>query len=297
MNSFNYFMVNFVDSFCGLTGGTCQVHKFNRYLQRLEEQSPEAIEWINRHCPLPDQWAMAHDGGHRFGHSNTNIAECVNSVLKDARRLPVTALVQHTFYNMVRYFDNRKRFYTSQMASGKVLTPYCMQLIERHLARANSHRVVAFDRHTGVCEVITGYNRERRKGGNKQVVRLNQRSCTCGKFQQLKIPCSHAIACCMEVGVDYMMFVDDVYSLARTIQCYATNFHPLGNEAYWPAIDDDDGRKVIPDEDTRRHRGHPAGRRKNEMDTGPSSQKKNQTCSRCGSVGHNRRKCKASGMC
>ncbi|RYQ89727.1 hypothetical protein Ahy_B09g096225 isoform F [Arachis hypogaea] len=44
--------------------------------------------------------ALAFDGGYRWGHMTTNLVECINSVLKGARNLPVTALVKATFYGL-----------------------------------------------------------------------------------------------------------------------------------------------------------------------------------------------------
>ncbi|KAL4293993.1 hypothetical protein AHAS_Ahas18G0183600 [Arachis hypogaea] len=41
---------------------------------------------------------MRFDEGHRWGHKTTNLVECINSVLKDARNLSVTVLVRTTFY-------------------------------------------------------------------------------------------------------------------------------------------------------------------------------------------------------
>ncbi|RYQ90194.1 hypothetical protein Ahy_B09g096435 isoform B [Arachis hypogaea] len=46
------------------------------------------------------QYALAFDGGYRWGHMTTNLVECINSVLKGARNLPVTALVKATFYRL-----------------------------------------------------------------------------------------------------------------------------------------------------------------------------------------------------
>ncbi|XP_016168863.1 uncharacterized protein LOC107611456 [Arachis ipaensis] len=41
-------------------------------------------------------YALAFDGGYRWGHMTTNLVECINSVLKGARNLAITALVKAT---------------------------------------------------------------------------------------------------------------------------------------------------------------------------------------------------------
>ncbi|RYQ88034.1 hypothetical protein Ahy_B09g095478 isoform D [Arachis hypogaea] len=46
------------------------------------------------------KYALAFDGGYRWGHMTTNLVECINSVLKGACNLPVTALVKATFYRL-----------------------------------------------------------------------------------------------------------------------------------------------------------------------------------------------------
>ena len=49
-------------------------------------------------------WALSHDGGKRYRIMTTNMSEVFNSVLKGARSLPLTALVQLTFSHLNNYF-------------------------------------------------------------------------------------------------------------------------------------------------------------------------------------------------
>ena len=268
-------------------GTTCQRRRCDRLLERLKELNADAWTWID--ALGLEKWCMSHDRGCRYGHTNSNIAECVNSVLKAARRLPVAALVLHTFYNMVKYFDSRRSMYCAQMGDGKMFSAHCLGLVERRLKSAYTHQVTSFNRHDGVFEVITGYSHETRKGGNRQVVRLTHRCCTCGKFQATKIPCSHAIAACLASGVDYFMYVDGVYKITTILKCYRTNFQPLGHESYWPPMSSDDERCLIPDSDTQCKRGKLAGRRKNEMDITGSSSRAIQHCRKYRMSGHNRK--------
>ena len=257
-------------------------------LERIRERNEQAWEWID--SIEKEKWAMAHDGGCRYGHTNTNVAECVNSVLKDARRLPVAALVEQTFYNMVKYFYKRRSMYGSQIASGKRFTSHCTTLIEHRMQSAYRHHVTFFNHAQGVFEVKTGYCRETRKGGNTHVLCLAQRQCSCGKFDAIKIPCSHVLAACMAAGIDYTSYIDPVYELETTLKCYTSEFQPLGDETFWPTFPGDDGRILIPDPDTKRKKGKPARRRRNEMDASTSSRGR-QHCRRCGLAGHNRKTC------
>ena len=44
------------------------------------------------------------DGGWRYGDMTSNLVECFNNVLKGARALPVTAIVEYTFFKLNEYF-------------------------------------------------------------------------------------------------------------------------------------------------------------------------------------------------
>ena len=54
-----------------------------------------------------EKWALSHDGGQRYGIMTTNMSTVFNSVLKGARSLPITALVQLTFFRLNNYFVAR----------------------------------------------------------------------------------------------------------------------------------------------------------------------------------------------
>ena len=56
------------------------------------------------------QWALAHDGGRGYGMMTTNLFEVFNSVLKEARNLPIIACVLLTFYLLVNFFSTRRGF-------------------------------------------------------------------------------------------------------------------------------------------------------------------------------------------
>ena len=55
-----------------------------------------------------EKWVLSHDGGRRYGIMTKNMSEVFNSVLKRARSLPITALVQLTFFRLNSYFVVRR---------------------------------------------------------------------------------------------------------------------------------------------------------------------------------------------
>ena len=71
--------------------------KFNRHMATIRRINSEAQQWLEA-IPLKI-WALSHDGDRRYGIMTTNMSEVFNSVLKGARSLPITALVQLTFFS------------------------------------------------------------------------------------------------------------------------------------------------------------------------------------------------------
>ena len=73
-----------------------------------------------------DKWTQSYDGGRHYEAMTTNISECFNGVLKGARDLPITAIVEFTWCKLVAYFHNRHKQITSDLSRGKVWSDYAM---------------------------------------------------------------------------------------------------------------------------------------------------------------------------
>ncbi|CAK8571996.1 unnamed protein product [Lathyrus sativus] len=78
---------------------------FNYYHREIRRTNFEASNWIdNTHR---EKWARAFDRGKRWGHMTSNLAEAINSVLKATINLPITTLVQSTYYRMGSLFGKQ----------------------------------------------------------------------------------------------------------------------------------------------------------------------------------------------
>ncbi|RVX00532.1 hypothetical protein CK203_036969 [Vitis vinifera] len=99
-----------------------KIEKFNKHMNTIGRINAAAQQWLEA-IPF-EKWALSHDGGRRYDIMTTNMSEVFNSVLKGARSLPVTALVQLTFFRLNSYFVVRREQGANRLASSEEYTPY-----------------------------------------------------------------------------------------------------------------------------------------------------------------------------
>ena len=113
------FMTRFKDkllkNFVCIAALATKQRKFNRHIATIRRINLEAQQWLEG-IPL-EIWALSHDGGRRYGIMTTNMSEVFNSVLKGARSLPITALVQLTFFRLNGFFVARREQGANKLAS------------------------------------------------------------------------------------------------------------------------------------------------------------------------------------
>ncbi|XP_021598925.2 uncharacterized protein LOC110604952 [Manihot esculenta] len=187
-----------------------QKRKFYEAMNNIREVHPELYDWAMK-INL-EKWTRSHDGGQRYGVMTTNMAESLNGMMKGFRALPITAMVEKIFFQCVHYFDTRRTTFLNQQMKGYIFSQFCSETLRANAIKANGHRVRRFNSQTMVCEIITANGRQ------KQVVKLMDQTYTCGKFQEIRIPCSHAIAACMSHSIDYEQFQMDFLSCLTFVE-------------------------------------------------------------------------------
>ncbi|XP_015936808.2 uncharacterized protein LOC107462691 [Arachis duranensis] len=202
------------------------VREYEQCYQRLREWGKAYTNWLNR---IPrEQYALAYDGGYRWGHMTTNLVECINSVLKGARNLPITALVKATFYRLNELFTRKRAEAESRITAGHVFSEVVTsKLNANQLACSNIQVNCYFDRMNEVFEV------REMPGGTEYAVDLRQQRCDCGEFQVDQIPCRHVFACCANQRLDWRVYVHEVYKMDQVRRVYRARFRPLGNPTTW----------------------------------------------------------------
>ncbi|KAH1205229.1 hypothetical protein GmHk_16G045980 [Glycine max] len=227
-------------------------HVFDQNLEKFRQLSPAIARWIDRISK--EKWSMTYDtSGRRYGHMTTNLSECVNKVLKDCRSIPITGLVKSTYSRCRKYFVDRGRQAQRQLREGQV---YCSKLVtelRKNQEQACSHIVRVYDIHSTRFEVEETFNPITQRGGQKWAVNLNDHYCQCGRYFALHYPCSHIIAACGYVSMNYYQYIDVVYTNEHILKAYSAQWWPLGNEAAIPHSDE--AWTLIPDPTTIRAKG------------------------------------------
>ncbi|CAN1756026.1 hypothetical protein LINPERHAP1_LOCUS5973 [Linum perenne] len=241
-------------------------------------------------------WSQACDnesGGYRMGMMTSNIVESINGVFKGIRAMPIAAIVIQTMWLCVSYFDKRRNIIQRQVDRGGVFfTKRVAKLLERRQHLANTMSVQTYDYNSGIFECTAPPNYELMIEEHKYVVNLNHQNGSgtreCGRFQALKIPCSHAIACLNKIHINPKNFVNTCYRLATLNNVYGQSFILIGDPAGWDTYG---GPKLVPNMGKKRGKGKPrTARIRNEMDW-PQEDRQPQTCTMCRQVGHNRSTC------
>lgn len=77
------------------------------------------------------------------------------------------------------------------------------------MSKSSAHSLRSFNRLKGIFELIT------QKGRNVQVVNLEQKTCTCSKWEVFRYPCSHVLSVCANLSLNSWQYVDKFYSIEK----------------------------------------------------------------------------------
>uniref|UniRef100_A0A2N9FPE8 SWIM-type domain-containing protein n=1 Tax=Fagus sylvatica TaxID=28930 RepID=A0A2N9FPE8_FAGSY len=265
-----------------------QLRKFNATMDSIRQYNKDAADILDKETDV-EKWTLAKDGGRRYGAMTTNLSECFNGVLKGARNLPITAMVEFIYFKLVHYFNDRRVKTQAQLSSGQAFSTHAMEIFQKWSEKASLHHVIEFNREEGTFQIqtqpsLTSMN----KGNHRHVVKLGNRTCSCGKWQAYHIPCSHVIAACASQHINVYQYIDPFYSLTEMLASYQPHFEPMKDAPYWE--EDPNFPMLRPDPRLLRQRGRPKSTRiRNEMDWRENQHK--QSCGLCNQEGHNRKKC------
>ncbi|KAK5786251.1 hypothetical protein PVK06_040884 [Gossypium arboreum] len=200
----------------------------------LHSVNKEGADYL---CNIPfEQWTQAYNGGLRYGHMTSNLAEYINSVLKGMRHLLITAVVRETYFRLAALFPKRATSYKGQMQGGYVWCAKVLREINNEKAGANTMHTVCHD-HDNLWFRVTEFDRPNQGIiGGQYRVHLRNRTCDCGVFDALRYPWAHVIAACQNLHLDPMMYVDQVYKIEYMYNVWRHVFPEIPDECKWPSV-------------------------------------------------------------
>ncbi|KAL0306206.1 UNVERIFIED_CONTAM: hypothetical protein Sradi_6037900 [Sesamum radiatum] len=238
-SNFNSTIKNVVlKDLCWQVGSEYQLRKSNRIMDEIKKQDVKAFAYLD--AINKEKWTASHDGGWRCGILTTNMSECINGVLKGARRLLVSALVEITLERTVHYFHVRAIKGQKMLQNNQLWTDFACKMFISWQQKAVEHTVTKYSHAQQSASVVT--RRQGRHGMNTHVVKIANRECSCGKWNQFGIPCSHAQKVCGAYNISAASMVKDYYDVMAYNNTYSKHFEPVQSEDYW----DDPNFQLVP---------------------------------------------------
>ncbi|XP_016679129.1 uncharacterized protein [Gossypium hirsutum] len=146
------------------------------------------------------------------------------------------------------------------MEAGHVFFEYVWDAMAANYRMARSINVEIYSRRLETFRVTEKIGRRPGIPIRSYGVDLRNRRCDCKRFETLHYPCMHVAAACAKVNLNVEQFVDDVYTLERTLRVWENEFPVLPDLSTWEVPPTN--FELVPDRGIRRNlRGCPQSSR------------------------------------
>ncbi|KAL0358728.1 UNVERIFIED_CONTAM: hypothetical protein Sangu_0722200 [Sesamum angustifolium] len=213
---------------CWQAGSEYQLRKFNRIMDEIKKQDVKAFAYLD--AINKEKWTASHDGGWRCGILTTNMSECINGVLKGARRLPVSALVEITLERTVHYFHVRAMKGKKMLQNNQLWTDFACKMFISWQQNAVEHTVTKYSHAQQSASVVT-----RRQGhGMKHPCCQNcQPRMLMRQVESIWHPLFSRSKVCGAYNISAASMVKDYYDVMAYNNTYSKHFEPVQSEDYW----------------------------------------------------------------
>ena len=252
------------------------------YVEGIEKNRWRSTEWVQMDSNLPPRYRIV----------SSNTSESANSMILKFRELSWMECIKSIVEYMCKSIANKRELHKKNNQNECV--PFTLQMLNKRFQA--SLKVTIFEREANVAE-YTCFEDRNTSSTNQQVstativniLRPDQKRCSCGKWQDFKIPCRHAIAYfCKE----HLMSVESLGEIEVHWLYKYWSLHALYKKNISPVIVDHlrkDGQTLPPK--VHVPTGRPKKKRiRNRSEFGDPSESTIH-CSICKQAGHNKRSC------
>ncbi|PHT46307.1 hypothetical protein CQW23_15465 [Capsicum baccatum] len=158
------------------------MEEFNDYFNALKERCPSATTYL-KHEVVFEKWSRAHFSGNRFNVMTSNIAESLNSMLCNEREYPLVAIFNSIAHIFGKIFKKRFAEVDNSMIT---FIPVAEMILSENMTEGYKFYMKNINGITDEFTVL-GY-------GHSTKVNLSRQSCSCRKYDLVKLPYAHAMA-------------------------------------------------------------------------------------------------------
>ncbi|XP_039123290.1 uncharacterized protein LOC120259897 [Dioscorea cayenensis subsp. rotundata] len=247
----------------------------NIAIKDIKSVNIRAYNWLADLGKKPEIWSRSQFSTACIcNYITNNISESFNAWVVEARERPVLNLLDTIIQKIMVNMDKRRRMatkwkdsivppmkkYVSNMSKG--LAAYEVQ------RSSDSKAEVSYRGHR--CEVV-----------------LNDRTCSCTKWQVSGIPCVHALVFILSIrGAKWEEYVDLYFSSEKIRVAYSLEIGPMPDINQWTT--NSQVNALLPPL-SRRPPGRP---KKNRIRAADEIKSGRHKCAKCGGFGHQERSCK-----
>ena len=188
--------------------------RFEHYMCEMRNISTQAVEYLSE--IEVERWARYKFPFTRYNIMTTNIAECMNAILRDAREMPLVPLLESIREKLQQWFYDR-RIIAGNMTT--TLTTWTEERLKKKEKIAQRSFVTAINPYQFrvVGDHLEG------------VVNLTAKTCMCRKFNMDHYPCVHAMACCLYRHIQFHNMCSHYYHADTLCAAYEESIYPVGD--------------------------------------------------------------------
>ena len=251
---------------------------FDQGMEEMKAQCLQAWEWLSK-IPVHTWARWAFDTNCKTDLVNNNLSECFNKYILDVRNKPiVTMLVGIYDKQMVRHDGKR----AGGRKAGWDITPHYAERLE--INKKYSRDCIPKKADVGLWQVNSG--------PATHAVNMNDKTCSCRKWQLTGLPCNHAVSAIYKASQHPEDFVSDFFKKTFYLKSYNPVFQPTPGQHAWTKTNTVD---IMPPAFKDHLKGRRAEKRRKGKFEVPAPKETSRmatiTCSNCKLQGHKYTSC------
>ncbi|XP_040362682.1 uncharacterized protein LOC121049420 [Rosa chinensis] len=257
---------------------------FTKELDEMKLLDNEAYKWMMHEDRPAKHWCRAHfNTCSNCDIMINNLCESFNSYIFDARGKPPVTMFEEIRGKLMKRIQLRREKMQSMVGN---ICPKPRDILEKNKVKAATDCIPNLNG-GDICEVE---NIE----GSKNVVDLNERTCTCRRWELSGVPCKHAVSAIYHKRHNPEDYVADCYLIKTYMSIYDNLIQPINGMEMWSRNEE---ACILPPQYSRQPGRPKTVRRRDASEklagngTKLGRIQKSLKCGNCGRVGHNVKTC------